>query len=94
MVGKHPTTLVPGTRYRARSIVGTGPKSTARATDAAAIHLERHIAACGANSPRCVFSGYGGVPANAGPVTRKRITARVNTWRRVVTILRKANDNE
>lgn len=83
MCGRKSTNEVPGTsgKYLARDIVGTDWKRTYQATDAAAIVLRPIIERCSGNA-RCVFMAYGGVSkTNIETDVRRRINARVRTYR-------------
>lgn len=88
MCGKRADSVVPGTRYRARQIVGTDYAATRRATRAVGVHLRKAIKACG-GQPMCVFKRYGGVSQTEDPKVKARLEVRVKTYRRLVAERRK-----
>jgi hypothetical protein len=82
--GPRSDAVVPGTKYRAREIVGVDLASTKRATHAAAVHLRKAIRAC-KGGPLCVFKRYGGVSRTMAKDSKvkARLEARVKTYRRI-----------
>ena len=86
MCGRRMNARAPGTDYEAHHIIGVGPKATRRATEAAAIHLRTHIAAC-KGAPRCVFLRYGGLKRMPAPgKVADRINARLTTYGRLARL--------
>lgn len=82
--GPRSDAVVPGTKYRARDIVGVELAPTRRATHAAAVHLRKAIEVC-KGEPLCVFKRYGGVSRTMAKddKVRARLQARVKTYRRI-----------
>lgn len=80
LCGRSENARVPGTKYKAKDIVGTDYESTLRAANATAIHIRKFIKRCGGR-PMCVFKIYGGVGKNPNKKTQKRLNARVRTYR-------------
>jgi hypothetical protein len=78
MVGLHPNSPVPHTKYRARDIVGTDEDSTQRCISTVARYLEIATDHCERihGGPACPFSVYGG--ARSGPPSRL-VLQRVRT---------------
>lgn len=73
--------------WRARDIVGLSHEATARSVWTAAWVLRDRIEGC-EGQPTCTFKAYGGV--RSGPMrgeTKRRILARVDTYRRLVAKL-------
>ncbi len=89
MCGKRADSVVPGTKMRARDIVGADAASTARAAKAAAVHFRRHIKVCKGRAV-CVFKNYGGVTRTAKGQVLDRIRQRVTTYQRLRARLAKA----
>ena len=84
LCGRKANARVPGTKYKAKQIVGDDYDSTRRATHATGYHLRRIIKRCH-GKPMCVFKGYGGVGKNVSKKTQKRLNARVRTYERLYT---------
>ena len=72
-----------GTIYRAGQIVGVDYASTRRAAHASAIWLRRHIRRCNGKA-MCVFKSYAGTSLTHTPTMRKKLAARVKTYRALV----------
>lgn len=83
-LGPRSDSVVPGTKWRARDIVGVELAPTRRATHSAAIHLRKAIKVCH-GEPLCVFKRYGGVSKTMAKDKKvaERLRARVKTYRRV-----------
>lgn len=79
LCGRSKFAKVPGTKYKAKDIVGIDYKSTRRATYATAFHIRKIIKRCGGR-PMCVFKVYGGVGKKTNKKTQKRLEARVRTF--------------
>jgi hypothetical protein len=80
LCGRSPNAKVPGTKYKAKDIVGVDYKSTRQAANATGFHIRKFIKRCNGR-PMCVFKIYGGVGKNPKPKTLKRLQARVRTYR-------------